>query len=357
MSARRRGFTLVELLVVIAIIAVLIALLLPAVQKVREAANRSQCQNNLKQIGLALHSYESAYARLPPNSVPMTGSTSTAFGDRYGWPVLVLPYLEQQQLFLTVDMSKRYFDPANEAAASTRVKSYVCPSADITREGYELTTNGGATRRYFPGDTTGGTPPTWPRKNAGLTDYANVGSISKTLNLNVNAAAPLSDAARNGVIPSSTTVTAARFADVTDGTSQTLMVGEIANRPQVWQKGRHIRTVGDPARKGMNTTAGAPGDEASITGGTWISDLKGMVIDGSDPDGKSGNDVSVVTSGGYYGPCTMNCSNDNELYGLHPGGTNGLFADGSVRFLRESLTIATLAALCTKAGGETVDDP
>ena len=124
-----RGFTLIELLVVIAIIAVLIALLLPAVQQSREAARRTQCKNNLCQIGLAIQNYEMAHNVLPPGSVNPTGPIrSEPIGYHMSWAVQILPYLEQQNVFRSIDFAVGAYDPRNEKSRKMVIPSYLCPS-------------------------------------------------------------------------------------------------------------------------------------------------------------------------------------------------------------------------------------
>ncbi len=138
-TVRRRpaGFTLIELLVVIAIIAILVALLLPAVQQAREAARRTQCRNNLKQIGLALHNYHDIYNTLPPGVVHKFGNQAVAAMGSYGWGTFILPQLEQQNLFQTiqtngVDLDSLLRNSANAAARDyavfTKLSFYRCPS-------------------------------------------------------------------------------------------------------------------------------------------------------------------------------------------------------------------------------------
>src|SRR5262249_9680379 len=125
--SRRPGFTLVELLVVIAILATLVGLLLPAVQKAREAANRTHCTHNLRQIGLALHAYHHAYATFPPGGIEWRppGDLSKR---QLAWSVFVLPYLEQEALYRQLDLSKAFDSPENAEAAATVLPIYLCPS-------------------------------------------------------------------------------------------------------------------------------------------------------------------------------------------------------------------------------------
>ena len=129
MSLRRRGFTLIELLVVIAIISILIGLLLPAVQKIREAANRMKCSNNLKQIGLALHNYHDTQGAFPASGLRSTSAIASNFSIH----ALILPYIEQDNLYKSINFSVPAADPLNDGPRATPVSLYVCPSDPMNR--------------------------------------------------------------------------------------------------------------------------------------------------------------------------------------------------------------------------------
>ncbi len=302
-----RAFTLIELLVVIAIIAVLIGLLLPAVQKVREAAARMSCQNNLKQIALACTNYEVRNGRYPP---------SNTFGPYNGWPVLVLPDLEQENVRNIYVATANWYDPANDVPRNSRVKTFLCPSANGQRVGRSSAPN-----------TTGAayTGAAW--------DYSNVAVVAQTLLAYLNYPDPASyPITWRGVMSSQ----GSTVAQIADGLSNTLLIVEDANRPEYWVKGKRV-TDRDPSFGGDGTATG------TLVGGLWADHDKGFGIEGTSADGNT-----------FVGDCAINCNNAFEVYAFHTGGANVALADGSVRFLREGMAIRTLAALGTRAGGEVV---
>jgi len=194
---RRRGFTLIELLVVISIIATLMGLLLPAVQKAREAASRISCANNLKQIGLALHNYEGVYQRLPPTRVNIGSAT---------WAVYIMPFMEQDNLYNQWDFQATYYQQ-NNVARTTNVRSYFCPSRR---------TAGDTPRNSIFGDI-----PSWGGSSVntpgGLGDYA--ASVDPSgCDFPGVGCVTMSGAFQMG--------TGNRFASFTDGLSNTIFVGE-----------------------------------------------------------------------------------------------------------------------------------
>jgi prepilin-type N-terminal cleavage/methylation domain-containing protein/prepilin-type processing-associated H-X9-DG protein len=313
-SRRRRGFTLVELLVVLAILAVLIGLLLPAVQKVREAAARLQCASNLKNLGLASHNYHSDHGTFPPGAVGPIGPLFPRYLQlkHHGLGTYLLPYLEQQALAGQYRWDVSWFDPPNQPAVNTQLKIWQCPSARPNR-----ITNGSLPTV---------TPPNEVLYNgtAACGDYAGMSQVYAELarrGLIDPPGGPLNDSGNyEGVFPANGT---RRLQDICDGTSTTILMAECAGRPQLWQGRKPVPNVW-------------------LTGGPWASRnlLWGR---GATPDGTA-----------FHGPCAINCTNDREVYSFHTGGANVMFADGSVHFLKAGLSIRVFARLATRAGGEVV---
>ena len=314
---QRSAFTLVELLVVIAIIGILIGLLLPAVQRVREAARRMQCANHLKQIGLALLNYESAHKAFPPASVGPASSSVAGPPMRHGWVAMTLPFIEQANVQDAYNFRVHWYDTINAEVIQVPLAVYHCPSADYGRI---------ATSRS----------PAYGERTGAAWDYASV---------NVSSYVPGYEGSANsqrrlGVMNDRE---GAAISMIRDGLSNTLMVSECVNRPQLWTRtGRKTDWIADTS----NYPAGIVGP-GETTGGVWAEHQKAVGIGGASADGR-------VTAGG--GPCAINCTNDWEIFAMHPGVANGLRADGSVGPLSESMDIRVLAALCSRAGGEVVTE-
>jgi prepilin-type N-terminal cleavage/methylation domain-containing protein/prepilin-type processing-associated H-X9-DG protein len=305
-----RGFTLIELLVVIAIIAVLVGLLLPAVQKVREAAARAKCQNNLKQIGLAFHNHESVFGHWP------AGYTFTPSPpNMHGWAVFLLPYLEQENLFRSYDRTVPFFSPPNAAPIRQVLPGFQCPSTPRADPVVSFDMPAGAIPG-FPALT-------WQMATS---DYGVVGGV-RFWEVVVGGSG---GGDRHGALRVNEVT---KVQAVTDGLSSTVLVGEIAGRPALYRQGRLV----DP-------NAGA-----LCYGGGWADATNGENwFTGSSADGA----VSP-------GTCVVNCTNETGrgFYAFHPGGANVALCDGSVRFLPASTPGATVYFLVTRQKGEVVDLP
>jgi prepilin-type N-terminal cleavage/methylation domain-containing protein/prepilin-type processing-associated H-X9-DG protein len=295
MSSSRRGFTLIELLVVIAIIGILIGLLLPAVQKVREAAARVQCINNLKQIGLACHGYHDSQQSLPPGYLATAGYPDTTPG--WGWAAFLLPYLEQDNLYRQINFGQPVqYSPAAQAV----LKVYLCPSDTPPLAPFSVTDAAGAALLL-----------------AAPSSYA--ATVGQD-------ASEVDDPTGDGVFYRNSRT---RLTDITDGTSQTVLAGDRA-----W-----AQTMGSwvGAPSGAVTRAGARNAWPNATGPAQALTLV------------HNNWVNITTDsdGGL-----------DDFSSNHPGGVNLLFADGSVHFVR-SITAdgperRAFWALGTRAGGEVI---
>jgi prepilin-type N-terminal cleavage/methylation domain-containing protein/prepilin-type processing-associated H-X9-DG protein len=297
----RRGFTAVEVLVVIAIIGVLVALILPAVQKVREASSRAQCLDHLRQVGLALHGYHQPNGQLPP------GVSYDAYPYRYmSWHTRLLPFIEQEALWRQAVEDYAAdpipFNPPYHRDMSVILQLYACPStAETLRTG------------------------TWEGMPVALTAYLGVEGVNLKR--------------KDGVLFANSGV---RFADVTDGTSNTLMVGERPPSPDDywgwWYAGAGQFYVGPS--------------------GSVLAGSMDMVLGMQEKNYRVWPDVVDCPAGPYgYGPGKIgNICDVFHFWSRHPGGANFLFADGSARFISYGDS-SVMAALSTRAGGEAASLP
>lgn len=305
-NRRRVGFTLIELLVSIAIIALLVGLLLPAVQQAREAARRSQCSNNLKQVGLAMFNYEVQWQMFPT----ATRSTPTQPGRKQASTLArLLPFVEQTNLAKRYDFRVNWFDSPNTPLIPKQLVIFQCPSTpNSTRVDTKLINVGGIS---FAG----------PRACADYAPVEGVGSL-----LTGTGLVDLPSEGSAGALQ--VNFTQCRLADIRDGTSSTITLAEDAGRP-VW----YIRGKVDP----MATV---------LPGAGWADDEQDFFLHGAT------NDALATPPG----PCAINCHNDGEIYSFHPGIANVLFADGHTKFLADSTNIRVVARLITPRSREPVAD-
>ena len=345
MGQRRAAFTLIELLVVIAIIAVLISLLLPAVQQAREAARRTQCKNNLKQIGLALHNYESTHRVFPPSCILSTSWDGTQYGVTYGdnyrvtppgfaWGVCILAYLEQTNLYNSFDLNAPCWAPVNAAAARTKVAAFLCPSATGGSDGFNIQKQGADNRHGVPltrddGSniffahshyvTNAGINQPWGRATAYCYNYDVPEPVS---------GAP--DCIIDGPFyPNSHT----RIAGVTDGLSNTVFVGE---RSSILSNNTWVGVV--------PTAVVSPRLDLR----PWASDNNAatdLVGCHSGPDVHDHPQIIIHAPNNPFG-------HTDEMWGEHGPGCNVLFGDGSVRYYTAFTDGNVWVALSTRNGGE-----
>ena len=302
---RRSAFTLIELLVVIAIIAILVALLLPAVQQAREAARRSSCKNNLKQIGLALHNYHDTHNTFPPG-----GIHSGTGANQIGWTVFILPFIEQGPLYDIVDFNTSGFGNSTTNVSRARVETYLCPSGTVLRahddaNSFTLHYLGNGGPKNFSTETSVYTcrhnstaaecvtpPDAQPSDLTAHGGYSQHGIFSRNSQINLR--------------------------DVLDGTSNTIAVFESSfTRTNSNQPAIHFRR--------------------------W-------------PRGSSGT-ASAAYKNVLHGPNTTTYNNstnfnDVSMGSNHKGGCQVVMCDGSVKFVSDNVNLATLKATASRDGGE-----
>ena len=340
-SARKRGFTLIELLVVIAIIAVLIALLLPAVQQARESARRTQCKNNMKQMGLGIHNYESTYSRMPSSGEGHNPNAGVC--TRQQFPVsmftAILPYIDQAPLYNRFNFSEHYSSTTNAPNAKVNISAFVCPSNSISKPD---PLNFGNVD-YMPIAYTDLDPVTGLRNKStgGSTPCANGASKTGPLGLYGN-----------------------KMGDVSDGMSNTVFVFEDCGKPLgivgTYIQSQHIA---------YNGTSVPGWDTAQMLGASGTNTAPNRWADPDNANGVSGppnattvpigiiNQNKVPVGGPASCPWgTNNCGPNDEPFSLHTGGCHALLGDGTVRFISENIDTQIVRRLSDPADGEIIGE-
>lgn len=300
-SSVRIGFTLIELLVVIAIIGVLMGLLVPAVQRVRESASRVHCQNNLKQIGLAFHAYHERYRRFPSGFISKSSSTDgPSLGPGWGWAAQILPYVEQDALYSQISLTKDIADPANATVRQTSLPIFLCPSDRAPTPTFNVKSSSGGS----------------------LCDVAFANYVGMA-GVNEITVYPDTSNAEPGVLLRNSRV---RVTDIRDGSSNTLLATErcSAKSPQT----------------------------------TWTGAVTGASVPPINPsyDNEGPGILCLTNSGTAEDGRTPNNPFEHveDASSVHPAGVNLLFADGSVRSILYGTDPAIWVAITTRSGGETV---
>ena len=330
---KQAGFTLIELLVVIAIIGILLALTLPAVQMVREAARRTSCKNNMRQLGLALHNYESARKQFPPGYAYSLGSdyasqtgypVSSGLTDAnylgHGWGAFILPFVEQQNLSNLVDDQLPVFDPANQVARETEVTVFLCPSDPFSQGNFVVrdeTSN--PVEQYAAASYCAN----WGPASGVLETPGNTGD---DINLDATPDQSTGPFYRNSKT---------RFRDITDGTSSTLAIGERHNGPIVDSAGNPIGVA--PHSNFENA---------------WFA----AVRDIDSPDDDHGHMVLFDTEFPPNNPPISGVGADRGVAAPHSGLAQFVFMDGSVHTISETIDSIVYRSLSSIRGGEIIGE-
>jgi len=340
---RRAGFTLIELLVVIAIIAILTALLLPAVQQAREAARRTQCQNNLKQLGLALHNFYDAYQKLPSSLRP---PSNNATAPRYGVVTQLLPYIEQEAIWDLYDSTKSWSKAPNLALGSTVITVLSCPSDAEDPHRFDVdpaTSNSLGVVAISDYAASNGLDPTLVSLLQTAGEYTNVPTDA----VNGYYGTQVWPTPVKGFLAVNTQHT---FGQIRDGLSNTIAFVESSGRPYVYQGRVQLGT--DTSLHGVN-------------GGGWPRPASDFSFAASSKDGTTVPPVTLagaVTANATNGADVLASYNPNtgapywgvygtsQPYSFHAAGVNVLFGDGRVQMVAANVPVPIFAALITAAG-------
>jgi prepilin-type N-terminal cleavage/methylation domain-containing protein/prepilin-type processing-associated H-X9-DG protein len=314
----RKAFTLIEMMVVIMIIAILAGMLLPAVQAARDAGRRASCVNNLRQIGLAMLSFENVYKGLPPRRYGPNWTPTVTNKGYCGWGAIILPHLELKNIQRLYNYENNFYDPANAEAIAKSISVYSCPATQPNRSMTICDVNQNAAGTGIAGD------------------YFGANSV---------AAWWFSDSATNNAYSQNTETAMAdnrckALSEITDGLSCTLLITEQAGRPDWYILGARQSTTTTSPNSVATTISGTQYSQSNPAWwGCWASYQVFSVWTYSD-DGvtKNGNN-------------TINMNNSQGIYSFHRGGANAVFCDGAVHFLGVGLAPSVLGAIITARSG------
>lgn len=349
---RKNGFTIVELLVVIAIIGILVGLLLPAVQTARESARRMQCSNNLKQIGIALHNYESAFRVLPAGYVSYSTRTGNApawagldlatwdGAPGWGWGTLLLPFLEQGALANSLDFEQPIWSASNRRFIYTQVATYLCPSASGNQEPFTIRNETGHALLRFG-------------------DAIRVGRSNYIASHGQESCWGDCGASEYGLV----------FTDVYSGTTKTIAIrgdaGRVADGPFYRNSGTPFSRITD----GLSQTMFVGEHSSKLSEKTWVGVVPGafthpyFLTPENGPDtaatltlchiGPSGGELDI-TGFPIIHPVNFPTYHVGQMYAEHLGGGNILYGDGSVHFMGESIDLLVAAEMASMNEGEVI---
>ncbi|MGF1581753.1 MAG: DUF1559 domain-containing protein [Gemmataceae bacterium] len=354
-ARQRRGFTLIELLVVIGIISVLVGLLLPAVQKVRAAANRTQCQNNLKQLGLALHGYHDTYDRFPPgySAYPTRNGTGPASANidpltwdaapGWGWGARLLPHLEQGNITSQIDFNRPIWDPAYRDLIELSIPAFLCPTASGPEDAFVVQAE----------DTSPLTVPTGSQVRLGRSHYvASHGQESCWGECG---------AARTGVV----------FTNIYTSETKTITVNGDVSRVADGPFYRNSKTAIRNIKDGTSTTIFLGEHSSALSDKTWVGVIPGAYTHPQFSSPENGPDAAATLvlvhagpSGGELDitgfpiihPVNFPTYHVGQMYSEHSGGGNVCMGDGSVRFISNNIKLLTFAELSSMDEGEAIGE-